>query len=400
MSWRVSHYLRSVCLGILVVLCPAAAGAQSIVNASRVEFTPSAENNAVDTDGIPIVSTYSLRLFVAGGVTPVETVDLGKPAPDPDGLIRIEFVSRLVTPPTPGTIYEVIVSAVGPGGSADSARSNTVSFTAPCTPSVSPASWSAPAAGGSSSSTVTVAAGCAWTSVSNASWITVTSGASVVGSGTAGFTVAANTGTSTRTGTLTIAGSAFTVTQAGTTTCAFSISPTSQSIAASGGTGSVAVTTTSGCAWTSVSGAGWVTVTSGASGTGSGSTGFSVAANTVTIARSATVTIAGKTFTVNQAAAACSYTVTPGSVTISAAGGGGTLAVATQSGCAWSGSSPVNWITVTGAGPGNGNVSYTIAANTGTVARTATLTIAGKSVTVTQNVSTRPTPPTNLRIVK
>ena len=109
MCWRLSNHLRSVCFGFLVaILCPVAAGAQSIVDASRVEFTPSAEHNAVDPDGTPVVSTYSLRLFVAGGVTPVETVDLGKPALDPDGFIRINFVSRLVTPPKPGETTKVI----------------------------------------------------------------------------------------------------------------------------------------------------------------------------------------------------------------------------------------------------------------------------------------------------
>jgi Putative binding domain, N-terminal len=400
MSWRVSHDLRNVCLGVLVALLwPVAAGAQTIVDATRVEFTPSADHNSVETDGTPIVSTYSLRLFVAGGVTPVETVDLGKPAPDPDGFIRVDFVALLVTPPTPGILYEVTVSAVGPGGSADSGRSNTVSYTAPCSYAISPTSLSAAAAGGSSSSTVTAGAGCAWTAVSNVSWITVTSGASGVASGTTGFSVAANTAATSRTGTLTIAGSTFTVTQSGTTTCAFSISPASQSVAASGSAGSVAVTTTAGCAWTSVSGGSWVTVTSGASGSGSGSTGFSVAANTATTARSVTVTIAGKTFTVNQAAAACSYTVTPASVTAAAAGSSGAIGVTTQSGCAWSGTSPVGWITLNGTGPGSGNVSYTVAVNTG-AARTATLTIGGKSVTVTQAVSTRPNPPSNLRIVK
>ena len=43
-------------------------------------------------------------------------------------------------------------------------------------------------------------------------------------------------------------------------------------------------------------------------------------------------------------------------------------------------------------------LSYTIAANTGTVARTGTLTVAGKTVAVTQGV--KPRPPANVRIVK
>jgi hypothetical protein len=86
-------------------------------------------------------------------------------------------------------------------------------------------------------------------------------------------------------------------------TCAYSISPTSQSFAASGGTGSVSVTTQSGCSWTAVSNASWITITSGSSSTGSGTVNYSVAANTSTSSRSGTMTIAGQTFTVNQAGA-------------------------------------------------------------------------------------------------
>jgi YD repeat-containing protein len=63
---------------------------------------------------------------------------------------------------------------------------------------------------------VTAGAGCAWTAVSNAGWITVTSGASGTGNGTVGYSVAANGGSDQRQGTVTIAGQTFTVTQAGT----------------------------------------------------------------------------------------------------------------------------------------------------------------------------------------
>ncbi|MBI4749840.1 MAG: proprotein convertase P-domain-containing protein, partial [Acidobacteria bacterium] len=82
-----------------------------------------------------------------------------------------------------------------------------------CTYSVSPTSVSATAAGGASSVSVTAGTGCAWTATSNASWITTSASGS--GNGTASFTVAANSGTTSRTGTLTVAGQTVTVTQAG-----------------------------------------------------------------------------------------------------------------------------------------------------------------------------------------
>jgi Zn-dependent metalloprotease len=84
--------------------------------------------------------------------------------------------------------------------------------------------------------------------------------------------------------------------------CSFSINPTSASFAAAGGSASVTVTTQAGCNWTAVSNNSFITVTSGASGTGSGTVSYSVAANTST-ARSGSLTIAGLTHSVSQAAA-------------------------------------------------------------------------------------------------
>jgi uncharacterized protein (TIGR03437 family) len=83
--------------------------------------------------------------------------------------------------------------------------------------------------------------------------------------------------------------------------CAFDISPKSQSFGASGGDGGASVLTGGGCSWTAVSNAAWITVTGGANGTGNGSVGYSVAANTGTSQRVGTMTIAGLTFTVTQA---------------------------------------------------------------------------------------------------
>ncbi len=68
------------------------------------------------------------------------------------------------------------------------------------------------AAGGSGSVNVAIGSTCAWTAVSNDSWITVTSGAAGLGNGTVGFTVDPNSGDA-RTGSITIAGLTFNVTQ-------------------------------------------------------------------------------------------------------------------------------------------------------------------------------------------
>jgi len=86
------------------------------------------------------------------------------------------------------------------------------------------------------------------------------------------------------------------------TVCTYSINPTSQSFPAVGGTGSVSVTAGTGCTWTAVSNNPWIIVNSGSSGTGNGTVTYTVLANPFTSPDVGTITIAGQTFTVNQAA--------------------------------------------------------------------------------------------------
>ena len=133
---------------------------------------------------------------------------------------------------------------------------------------------------------------------SNSGWITVTGGSPGTGNGTVTYSVTANTSTNPRTGTLTIAGQTVTVTQAGA--CGFTLTPTTQNVMAAGGTQTATVTTISGCAWTAVSNVNWISITSIGSGTDTGPTNYSVAANPTTNPRTGTLTIAGRTVTINQ----------------------------------------------------------------------------------------------------
>jgi hypothetical protein len=84
-------------------------------------------------------------------------------------------------------------------------------------------------------------------------------------------------------------------------------------VPATASAGSLSVTTGSSCSWTAVSNVGWVTITAGASGTALGTVSYSVAANTTAAARSGTLTVAGQTVTINQAAG--SQSQPPGSPT-------------------------------------------------------------------------------------
>jgi uncharacterized membrane protein YdcZ (DUF606 family) len=66
--------------------------------------------------------------------------------------------------------------------------------------------------------------------------------------------------------------------------------------------------------------------------------------------------------------------------------------------CAWTAVSNVPWITVTSGASGstNGTTSFTVAANTGEE-RTGTLTVAGQTVSVTQE-SAPPSAPGGVRL--
>jgi len=168
-----------------------------------------------------------------------------------------------------------------------------------CTYTISPTSATYGANGGNGSVSVSTAAGCAWTSSSNNSWIHITGGASGTGSGTVSYAVNTNGSSSSRTGTISAAGKTLTITQAGTPSCSYSISPTSATYGANGGSGSVSVSTTAGCTWAASSNNNWIHVTSGSSGTGSGTVNYSIDANSGN-SRTGTMTVAGRTFTATQ----------------------------------------------------------------------------------------------------
>ena len=251
-----------------------------------------------------------------------------------------------------------------------------------CSFSISPASVSVSAAGSNGTINVTVSGGggCSWNAVSNASWITVTSGASGTSGGTVSYTVAANVGAA-RTGTITVANQTFTINQA--SGCTYSISPTSANVSSDGANGTINVSTVEGCGWNAVSNASWITVTSGANGSGNGTVAYSVAANTGA-ARTGTITVAGHTFTINQTGG-CTYSISLTSANVSSDGANGTVNVSTDEGCGWSANSDVSWLVITSGfnGSGNGTISYTVAANNG-AERTGTVSIAGKTFTVIQ----------------
>ncbi len=83
--------------------------------------------------------------------------------------------------------------------------------------------------------------------------------------------------------------------------CSYTLSPASpQTVPATSSNLNVGVTTTAGCAWTATTSTSWITINSGSSDNGNGTVNITFAANTGS-ARSGSLTIAGQTYTINQA---------------------------------------------------------------------------------------------------
>ena len=170
--------------------------------------------------------------------------------------------------------------------------------------------------------------------------------------------------------------------------CAYTLNATSATLPAKNGTNTVSVTANGAtCAWTAISNDEFITITGEASGIGNGKVRYAVPGNTNTTALSGTMTIAGQTFTVNQAAGGCTFSISPKTKEFKVTGGFGAVNVkANLDDCAWTAASNDSFITITAGtnGVGSGAVSYDISANTNTTAVSGTITIAGQTFTITQ----------------
>ena len=165
--------------------------------------------------------------------------------------------------------------------------------------SIMPTSVNVPSSAGSGSVDLSFPSGCAWTAVSNDSWLFITSGSSGSGNGTVQYNISANTGAA-RTGTLTIAGLTFTVNQDAATACNYTLLPNNATFDANANTGDFTVSTQINCSWTSKSNDNWITVNPPGGGTGNGQVSYSITQNSTGMPRTGTITAGGQTFTITQ----------------------------------------------------------------------------------------------------
>ncbi len=84
--------------------------------------------------------------------------------------------------------------------------------------------------------------------------------------------------------------------------CSYALASNTASVGFAAASATVGVVADGGCSWTASSNSSWLTITSGTPGAGDGTVGYSFTANPGTSTRIGTLTIAGQTFTVTQAA--------------------------------------------------------------------------------------------------
>src|SRR6266567_6112401 len=305
---------------------------------------------------------------------------------------------------------------------------------AACAYSCSPLNASYASSAASGSVNVTAGTGCAWSATANAAWITIASGASSSGNSAVNYSVAANTSTASRTGTMTIAGGQFTVTQAGAaqtsslgqavdntaltlttggdaswlaeTSVSFSGGSAAQSGLITAGQTSWMETTATGPAtlsfyWKVSSESGWdllhfyldgVEQTSISGEVDWQQKSFSIASGSHTLHWAYTKDAfccaggsdRGWVDQVQLSGSTCAYALSSTSASLAAAGGSSSVSVTAAAGCSWTASTTYNWIHSTSSGSGSGTVNYSVDANSSTSSRSGTITVGGQTFTVSQ----------------
>ena len=179
--------------------------------------------------------------------------------------------------------------------------------------------------------------------------------------------------------------------------CSYALSSLSRSFTSSGGSGSFAVQTSSGCGWTVQSNADWITITSGSGGTGTQTVSFTAAINPGSLLRVGTITVqAGTTtliFTVAEDgnSAVCNYSLSSNYQAFAASGGSGSFIVAALGSCGWSASSNAPWIILDpgsiGLKLGTQSINFSVASNSSNNLRFGTIAIQGQGTSLVFTVS-------------
>ena len=267
---------------------------------------------------------------------------------------------------------------------------------------ISPESTTASVNGANGLIAVTATPDLPWSAESGANWLTVMpSFKEGTGDGNVVYTVTPNSTMSDRTGKITVtpesasgkSAKTHTVSQPAATAA---IDVSSHTFAAAGDSFEVTVTTGDNVEWSIANSASWITIDGSSSRIGPGTVKITVAAISTLDTRSATVTIAGHAFTVNQRGRTVEVEYV--SMVFEADGGEGSIDVHPDGTVAWTAVSSATWLTIWSddddaiynddgsvSVTGDGTICYYVDPYVGDgEALTATITIGDKIVYITQ----------------
>ena len=191
------------------------------------------------------------------------------------------------------------------------------------------------------------------------------------------------------------------------TVCYSSIATTPLSFSSTGGLGTLNVTAPSGCVWVASATGQYsyynspflTNTTNFGTVVGSAAITFTVPKNFSVTPRSMGIQVGNQTVQILQASAVCTMSLSPSTTPVYPGGGGlSNIYATTPSGCSWVIVSDSSWVTPTitsgnyyysnsTSSSGSASVRYVVAANNGP-ARTASLTIGGIPIVISQQAST------------
>lgn len=178
--------------------------------------------------------------------------------------------------------------------------------------------------------------------------------------------------------------------------CAVTLTPSSSTANAAGGTGTLRVVTQRECQWALRAEAGWLKFTSAASGQGSAEVGYALEPNRSTSPRSLELIVSDQRAVITQEAATCTWQVTPADISVGPRGGEASALLSTEEFCAWQATSRHSWVTITpAAGEGPAAITLAIARNSGSE-RSGIVELPGVAVAIRQQQAIETAPPPSL----
>ena len=273
---------------------------------------PSAPNLLSPADGATEVSGIPLRWSSVANTESYDVYLGTSPSPDLDG----NTTETLYLPSfllSDGTKYYWKVVAKNGGGSVSSP---VWSFTTPapvpppwtppptisCVNMVTPSTARVAGVGDNVIVSVQTSSSCNWSMPALPDWITTSASLNFTGPQTVTLSIASNSGAP-RSAKLDFGGIAVTINQAAP--CACTLSSAGQGVLASGGSGKIQVQAAPDCVWLLSQAPSWVKYGGASSGTGDADVPYTVVANSGT-RRSATVTVNGAAFSIDQNGAVAS----------------------------------------------------------------------------------------------